>query len=108
MGLSGRAANGSECLGIQRGAADQAAIYVLLGEQLRGVVRLDAAAIQQAHACRRLGILRGQQLANVRVHRLGLRRAGGLAGANRPYRFVGDHAPGQLRHANLLQHRPQL
>jgi hypothetical protein len=52
---AGRPADGDEIGGLQRGPADQSAIDILLREQRRGVVRLDAAAVQQRH---RVGMLR--------------------------------------------------
>ena len=50
--FSGGAADGGEIGRLQRRAADQAAVDVGLGEQLRRVVGLDAAAVEDLHAAR--------------------------------------------------------
>src|SRR5689334_20875130 len=46
---AGGAADGDEVRGLERCAADQAAVEVGLGEELRCVVGLDAAAVEDAH-----------------------------------------------------------
>src|SRR5580765_99410 len=64
---TGCAADDGEIARLQRGAANQAAVDVGLGEQARGVVGVDAAAVQDPHVDRVLG--RSLQLrAQQRVH----------------------------------------
>src|SRR4051812_24788970 len=61
----GRAQDGEKVLRHQRRTADQPAVHVRHGEDRRGVVRLDAAAVQDRRALE-------DPLADERVHRLRL------------------------------------
>jgi hypothetical protein len=71
------------------GTADQAAVDVGLREQRGGVVGLDAAAVEDAHAVAVAGG-RLQLRAQHRVHGLRLLGRGGAAGADGPHGLVGD------------------
>ena len=64
------------------------------GEELRRVVGLDAAAVEDAASRRRAACAALQLRAQQRMHRLRLLGRGGLAGADGPDRLVGDDAAG--------------
>ena len=74
-------ANRRERFHVERGAADERAVDVRLGEQLGRVVRLDRAAVEHRHV---------EQALDERVRLLGDLGRRGLAGADRPDRLVGD------------------
>jgi len=86
-----------EVVGLEAGTADQGTVNVSLGHQALDVIRLDTAAIEDAHGIgRRLTEQACQQAADEGVHLLRLGVAGGLSGTNRPDRLVGDDRLGQL------------
>src|SRR5262245_57609206 len=78
------ARDGEEIRRHQRGAADQAAVDIRHRKHRRRVLRLHAAAIENAHA-------RRNPLARERMHRLRLLRCRGAPGADRPYRLVSQY-----------------
>ena len=59
-------------------------------ENLGGVVGLDRAAVEDAHALARLAISRDQPRAERGMHFADVGDAGDLAGADRPDRLIGD------------------
>src|SRR4051794_564517 len=67
---------------VERGSADESPVDALLREQLLRVLGLDRAAVEHRHA---------EQLLDEAVRLPSLARAGGLVGADRPDRLVGDH-----------------
>ena len=74
-------ANRCERLDVERGAADERAVDVRLGEQLGGVVRLDRAAVEDGHVDQlRMNAWASCACSGVAV----------LPGADRPDRLVGD------------------
>src|SRR2546427_334342 len=76
---------------------DQGAVDVGLRHERVDVLRLDAAAVEDAHPLRGGGRSEAHQLAaNGVVDFLGLPRGRGASGADRPHRLVGDDAAGQL------------
>ena len=75
---------------LQRGAADQAAVDVRHRKQLRGIVGLDAAAVEN----RQVGGIR-HHLANERVNILRLLRRGGVPGTDGPDGFLGHDRVGE-------------
>src|SRR5580765_2467828 len=102
---------GSEVAGVEAGAADQRAVDVGLGHQLRRVVGLDRAAVEDADRVSRApAYAKGVADEGAGLLRLLGRR--GAAGADRPDRLVGDHGArdraaidaGQVRLKLLLEH----
>ena len=94
---------------LQAGAADQRSVDIRLGQQGRGVVRLDAAAVLNPHRRRKLRIVTlGKHLAKIMMHFLGLLGRGDPAGADRPNRLVGDHQPADLLRRNAGQRAVEL
>ena len=79
-----------EVVGLERGAADKATVDIGVGEELFGVGRLAAAAIEYAGLVGHLfAILLSDESTDVGVDFLSLVGSGGLAGADSPYWFVG-------------------
>ena len=95
----GRRDDGGKRVGVERGAADQRAVDVRLGQQRARVVGFDAAAVEDAQPVgQRAALQRGRPAARIaRVHLLRVRRARRPAGADRPDRLVGDHQPRRRR-----------
>src|SRR5664279_4243676 len=88
-GSRGRSADGDKVLGVQRRATDQAAIDVGLGKQRRGVVGLDAAAVEDGNVRRTVP---GEHRPQADVHALRFGWSRRLAGADGPHGFVGNDA----------------
>src|SRR5688572_28014885 len=86
---AGCLADGCEIGGLERGATDQTAIDIGLRKQLRSVVGLHTAAVENEHLGR---LLRGrmQLRTQQRVHRLRLLWRCRLPSADGPHRFIGD------------------
>src|SRR3989449_536086 len=83
--------------GVKARPTDQGAVDVGLRHERVDVLRLDAAAVEDAHPLRGGGRSEAHQLAaNGVVDFLGLPRGRGASGADRPHRLVGDDAAGQL------------
>src|SRR5881296_661615 len=83
--------------GVKARPADQGAVDVGLRHERVDVLRLDAAAVEDAHPLRGGGRGETHQLpANGMVDFLRLPRGRGAAGADRPHRLVGDEAAGEL------------
>ena len=80
-----------EVVRLERGAADEAAVDVGLGEELLRVGRLAGAAVEDRGVVRD-GLVEeaGEDFADVGVDLLGLGRRGGLAGADGPDGLIGD------------------
>src|SRR3954449_141582 len=86
-----RVHNGQKAVGLQRGAADQAAVDVGLGEEALGVLGLHAAAVLDSDAVGEVLVPHfGKGLADEGVDFLGLGVGGGAAGADGPDGLVGD------------------
>ena len=102
-------ADGDEIGGHQRGAADQPAVDVRLGEKFLGVAGLDAAAVENlddrrqppASACATRA-----RISACTSCACGRRR--GLAGTDGPDRLVGDDRLGQRRDADARDHGLEL
>src|SRR5947208_2121961 len=83
--------------GVKARPTDQGAVDVGLRHERVDVLRLDAAAVEDAHSLRGGGRGEAHQLAaNGMVDFLRLPRGRGAAGADRPHRLVGDEAAGEL------------
>src|SRR5437899_4123070 len=83
--------------GVKARPTDQGAVDVGLRHERVDVLRLDAAAVEDAHPLRGGGRSEAHQLAaNGVVDFLGLPRGRGASGADRPHRLVGDEAAGEL------------
>src|SRR5213594_760900 len=83
--------------GVKTRPTDQGAVDVGLRHERVDGLRLDAAAVEDAHPLRGGGRSEAHQLAaNGVVDFLGLPRGRGASGADRPHRLVGDDAAGQL------------
>ena len=102
-----RAADRHEIVRHQRSPADQAAIHVRHREQLRGIRRPSRCRRRGCASSPPLGHPVGDAPAYERMHRLRLLRSRGFARADRPNRFVGDHALPVPAHPPD-QHRIQL
>src|ERR1039458_8733901 len=102
--FSCRRADRNELLRDQRGTADEAAVYIGHGEQFLRVRGFDAPAVDDAQPGGQLCILPGDDAAYERVHRLGLLRRRGPAGADRPHWLVGDHRIDQRADAARIEH----
>ena len=80
-----------EVVGLEGGAADEAAVDVGLGEELLGVGGLAGAAVEDRGVVGDgLAEQAGEDVADVGVDLFGLGRSGGLAGADGPDGLVGD------------------
>src|SRR5690348_2347560 len=80
-----------EIVRIQTGPADQCTVDVRLGEQLTGVARLYAAAVQNSDLCGGLIIVSlSEQPAKISVDLGSLLRRGDFSRADCPNRFIGD------------------
>src|SRR5207244_7464998 len=74
-------------LGIERRSAHQHAVQLAFGEQLGDVLRVHAAAVQDA---RTGGAAPPEPGADLPMHRRGVARRGVAPGPDRPHRLVGD------------------
>src|SRR2546422_5059887 len=74
-------------LRIERGAAHQHAVQLPLGEQLGGILEVDAPAVEDPA---RFRPARGEPAANLAMHLGGIRWRGVLPSADRPDRLVGN------------------
>src|SRR5437879_6289248 len=93
-----------ECGGVKARPADQGAVDVGLRHERVDVLRLDAAAVEDAHPLRGGGRGEAHQLAaNGMVDFLRLPRGRGASGADRPHRLVGDEAAGELLGARACE-----
>ena len=92
-----------EALGVEARAAHQRAVDVRLGEDLRRVVGLDAAAVEHADRARPPPASGRHQRAHEGDRLLGDLGRGDLAGADRPDRLVGDHHVGEPLGRDLLE-----
>src|SRR5437867_583826 len=82
--------------GVKARPTDQGAVDVGLRHERVDVLRLDAAAVEDAHSLRGGGRGEAHQLAaNGMVDFLRLPRGRGAAGADGPHRLVGDEAAGE-------------
>src|SRR2546426_9377692 len=98
-----------ECGGVKARPADQGAVDVGLRHERVDVLRLDAAAVEDAHPLRGGGRGETHQLpANGMVDFLRLPRGRGASGADRPHRLVGDDAAGELLGARAGERAPHL
>src|SRR5690606_40319258 len=100
--------NGQEVLGLERRAADQAAVDVRLRKQRGRIVRLYTAAVKNPQPGSRFRILLGDASADAGMHLLRLLRAGGTAGAYGPYRLVSDDGLAKRLRSKLGKHRIHL
>jgi hypothetical protein len=97
-------ANRQEALGLERRAADQAAVYVVAAEQAGRVVLLHAAAVLNAHEVGEPPApAAGDRVADERVDFLGLVVGRIAAGADRPHRLVRDDQPPRVGHLRRFQ-----
>src|SRR6266850_2598489 len=95
--------------GIEARAADERAIDVGLRHEGIDIIRLDAAAVEEADALRRRRRGAAADLAaDGIVDLLRLSGRGGAAGADRPHRLVGDDAGGELLGADVGEGRVDL
>src|SRR5439155_4897121 len=95
--------------GVEARPADQGAVDVGLRHERVDVLRLDAAAVEDAHPLRGGGRGETHQLpANGMVDFLRLPRGRGASGADRPHRLVGDDAAGELLGARAGERAPHL
>ena len=85
-----------ERVDLERCAADQRAVDVREGEELRGVLRLYAAAVEDPRALGLLAVAVGDQRADERDRVLGLLGCRRQPGADRPDRLVGDRDRAEL------------
>src|SRR5580693_7512970 len=93
-------ADPDEISGIQAGPADQRPVDVRLGHDRGHVVGLHRPAIQNTHTGGHFAAVNGgNAISDSAAHRLRVVRGGHLAGADRPYRLIGDHHSGHLRAA---------
>src|SRR5437870_2985202 len=96
--------DGREVSGLEAGAADEGPVDLLLPQQLRSVVRLYAAAVQNSD---RLGGARpelaGGRLAENAADAVRLLAGTNLAGADRPNRLVGEDHSGDLLGSEPLE-----
>src|SRR5215813_3133212 len=101
--------DGDEARGLQAGPAQEHAVDIrLLGERGR-VVRLDAAAIEDADGLSQ--VLRakvGEDPPQISVNLGSLARRGVVASSDRPHRLVGQTAPAGLLGRQARQPRPEL
>src|SRR5438552_16971263 len=83
--------------GVKTRPTDQGAVEVGLRHERVDVLRLDAAAVEDAHGLRGGGRGETPQLpTNGMVDVLCLPRGRGASGADHPHRLVGDDAAGEL------------
>ena len=78
--LTGSADYGGELVGVEAASANQRAVDVGKGKQLAGVVRIHAAAVEEAHPLRLLAGAIAHQGADEGERLLGLLRGGHLSG----------------------------
>src|SRR5437773_11789432 len=98
-----------EGCGIEARAADERAIDVGLRHEGIDIIRLHAAAVEEADALRRRRRGAAADLAaDGIVDLLRLSGRGGAAGADRPHRLVGDDASGELLGADVGEGRVDL
>ncbi len=88
--LSGGGDDAQEGGGFEGGAAHQGAVEVGFGQETGGVVRGDAAAVEDADVFGRGAQDLPQAAADEGVHLLGLPGGGGEAGADGPDRLIGQ------------------
>ena len=104
-GGSGRGHHAEELFRLERGASDEATIDVRLGEQLAGVGRLDAAAVEDPQLTAYHSIIPGDACAEDGMDLLRLGRRSGLPGADGPDRFVRQKRTGEGLHPGHRHHR---
>ena len=102
------AADREEFLGLERGAADEPAIDVRHRKELRGIPRLHAAAILDAHEGGDISIVARDPPADVRMDVFGLLRGRSLAGADGPDRLIGDDGAREGGDAGQIEHGIEL
>src|SRR5262245_46859652 len=110
LGLSGThsqfpvPADPDELTGIEAGPSDQRAVDSWLRHDRSDVVGLNRPAIQDTHTGGRVvPVNRGNPVPDRLARRLRVLRLSDLAGADRPYRLVGDDQAGDLLRADAAQ-----